>query len=270
MRKTLRYFLRTFLVLLLMLGLLIIFMLNPQIVYAKKHSYKQLNVYSKYKYPPGYDKVLDQTLQLVKQSEIYHPQMKLDIFLNDGNGASVKFVLKKAFGNAFAWGYHNNVVLNGATDDSLKWVSINGYHRQLARTIAHEMIHCYEVNKLGMFHSRPFANIPVWKWEGYPEYISYKSSINDEKKVLTDAIQKYNLNKDNKDFRWAMVNTDEGESFAGKDYYRFWILVKYLCDIRKFSFDDLIKTSLTEEKIYDEMILWYNNQAKAVSPPAGP
>ena len=191
MRKILRYFLRTVLVFILMLGLLIIFMLNPQIVYAKKHSYKQLNVYSKYKYPTVYDKVLDQSLQLVKQSEIYDPQMRLDIFLNDGNGASVKFVLKKAFGNAFAWGYHNNVILNGTTDDSLKWITLNGYNRHLARTIAHEMIHCYEVHKLGMFHSRPFAKIPIWKWEGYPEYICYRSFCKDEKKVLTDAINLY-------------------------------------------------------------------------------
>jgi hypothetical protein len=256
------------LILLLMLGLLIIFMLNPQIVYAKKHSYRQLNVYSKYKYPIGYDKVLDEAIQLVQQSEVYKPNMTLDIFLNDGNGASVKFVMKKAFGNAFAWGYHNNVILNGVTGDSLKWITLNGFNRNLARTIAHEMIHCYEVNKLGLFHSRPFAKIPVWKWEGYPEYISYRSSIRDEKKVLIDAIQKYNLNKDNNDFSWAMVNTDEGESFAGKDYYRYWILVKYLCDIRKFSFDELIKTSLTEEKVYDEMMQWFKNQPELVSLPS--
>ena len=34
------------LVLLIMLGLLIVFMLNPEVVYAKKHSYKQFNIYS--------------------------------------------------------------------------------------------------------------------------------------------------------------------------------------------------------------------------------
>ncbi len=268
MKIILRYFLRTFLVLLLMLGLLIVFMLNPQIVYAKKHIYKQLTIYSKYKYPTDYDKILDKSLELVKQSELYKPDFKLDIFLNDGNGASVKFVLKKLFRNAFAWGYHNNVVLNGVTDDSLKWIALNGYNRNLARTIAHEMIHCYEVNKLGLFHSRPFVNIPDWKWEGYPEYISYRSSINDEKKVLTDAITKYLLNKDKSDFSRALVNTDEGESFAGKDYYRFWIEVKYLFDVRKFNFDDLLKTSLLEEKVFDEMILWHKGQQEISTTPS--
>ena len=269
MKKILRYFLRTFLILLLMLGLLIVFMLNPQIVYAKKHSYKQLTIYSKYKYPTAYDMVLDKSLELVKQSELYKPDFKLDIFLNDGNGASVKFVLKKLFGNAFAWGYHNNVILNGVTDESLKWITLNGYNRNLARTIAHEMIHCYEVNKLGLFHSRPFANIPVWKWEGYPEYICYKSSIRGEKEILTDAIKKYLLDKDKSEFSRAMVDTDEGESFAGQDYYRFWILVKYLFDIKKINFDELIKESVKEDSVYEQMMQWYKNEQDHSLPLSG-
>lgn len=260
MKKIIRYSLRVLLVLVLMLTLLIVFMLNPQIVYAKKQHYKHFTIYSKSGYPGGYEKVLDKTLELVKKSELYTPGLKPDIFLNDGNGSSVKFVLKKAIGEAFAWGYHNNVILNGSTDASLTWLQLNGYNRHLARTIAHELIHCYQAKKLGLFKSNPIAGIPHWKWEGYAEYICYKSAVKNETRVLYEAIAKYEAEKDKDDFAWSTVNIDEGESFAGKDYYRFWIMVKYLSDIKRFNFDQLLKTDMTEEQVFGEMIKWYKDQ----------
>jgi hypothetical protein len=244
-----------------MLTLLVIFMLNPQIVYAKKHSYRHFTVYPRSEYPAGYDKVLDHALELVKQSELYNTDMKPDIFLNDGNGKSVKFILKKVIGEAFAWGYHNNVILNGSPDSSFTWLELNGYKRHLARTIAHELIHCYQAKKLGLFKANPIANIPHWKWEGYAEYVCYKSAIKNENQVLYDAITKYETGKDKKDFAWSTVTIDEGESFAGKDYYRFWIMVKYLADIKRFSFEQVIKTDMTEEQVFQEMIKWYKDQS---------
>jgi hypothetical protein len=260
MRKFLRYSLRAILVFLIMMGLLIVFMLNPEVVYAKKHAYKQFTVYSKHDCPSGYDRVLENALALVKESELYNPTMKADIFLNDGNGAAVKFVLRKAFGEAMAWGYHNNVILNGTTDASLTWLQMNGYNRHLARTIAHELIHCYEAKKLGWLKARPFGNIAMWKWEGYAEYVSYRSSIKNEKQVLMDAIRKYEEGKDKESFAAAMVDIDEGTSIAGKDYFRFWIMVKYLVDIKQVGFNELIKASIEEKSTYSEMIDWYRTQ----------
>ncbi len=263
MRKIIRYSLRGILVLLIMLGLLIVFMLNPEVVYAKKHSYKQFNIYSKQECSPGYDQVIENALQLVQKSEIYNPQMKAYIFLNDGNGASIKFILRKAFGDAFAWGYANKVVLNGATDPSYQWIQMNGYNRHLARTIAHELIHCYEAKKLGWLHSRPLAKIDMWKWEGYAEYVSYRSSIKNEKQVLLAAIKKYETEKDKESFQWAMVDIDEGVSIAGRAYFRFWIMVKYLIDIKQLRFEQLIKLPTTETDVYREMVNWYRSQVPA-------
>ena len=106
-------------------------------------------------------------------------------------------------------------------DPTLAWLEMNGYKRHLARTIAHELIHCYEFNHLGWLKSRPIGNIAMWKWEGYAEYVSYRSSVKDEKEILIDAIRKYEREKDKRSFAEAMVDVDEGESIAGKDYFRF-------------------------------------------------
>ena len=265
MKKILRYFLRTILVFFIMLGLLIIFMLNPEIAYARKFEYKQFRIYSKHECPKGFEKVMDQALHLVEQSELFDPNMKADIFLHDGNGAAVKFILKKAFGNAIAWGYHNNVFLNAPIDPSLTWLQMNGYNRQLGRTIAHELIHCYEAHKLGWLKARPLGNIALWKWEGYPEYVSYRSSVKSELQILLDAIGRYETEKNNENFNAAMVDVDEGPSIAGKDYFRFWIMVKYLMDVKHLKFAELIDPSVKEELIFPEMISWYN--ANRSTPP---
>ena len=103
-------------------------------------------------------------------------------------------------------------MLNGATDTSLQWIHLNNYNRHLARTIAHELIHCMQARKLGLFKSKPLANIATWKWEGYAEYISYSSSVRDEKEILAKAVDLYEKNKNNPDFKWAMVDIDEGKS----------------------------------------------------------
>jgi len=270
MKNILRYTFRTVLILILLTGILITFLLNPQLVYAQKHEYRQFKVYSKLAYPEEYNKIIDQALQLVQKSSIYNKDMKLDIFLNDGDGASVKFILKKILGNAFAWGYHNNVILNGTTDSLLQSVELNGQSRHMARLLAHEMIHCYQLKKLGLFKSKPLADIPIWKWEGYAEYIAFHSGSLSEESIILNAFKKYEEEKDTDSLKKITVVIDGEESFTGKDYYRFWLLVKYLSDINKYSFEDIIKTNLREDDVYNEMKQWYKSQPPVFSPPSGP
>ena len=71
MKKVIRYFLRSLVVIFILLTLLITFMLNPQVAYAKKHTYKQFTIYSKYKCSAGYNKVLDDAATLISKSGLY-------------------------------------------------------------------------------------------------------------------------------------------------------------------------------------------------------
>ena len=54
--------------------------------------------------------------------------------------------------------------------------------------IAHEMTHCLQFDKLGFWESKPIANIPNWKWEGYAEYISRQNA---DQKDLSKNIQRF-------------------------------------------------------------------------------
>jgi len=82
------------------------------------------------------------------------------------DGALVKH--RKIYGNAYGWGYHNNVIIEWKTDTAV-YVSLMATEASSsANHISHEMIHCFGNNKYGLFGFKTPERVPVWKWEGYP------------------------------------------------------------------------------------------------------
>lgn len=187
MKKFKRMLLRVIVCLIILFGGLVVLMLNPQVLYANATHYKQVTIYSQKKLDKSFNKAIDHALMLVQQSELYDKSFALDVFINDGS--SFVNIVKFIYGDAYGWGNHNNVILNGNIDTAQQFIHLNGYQRHLARTIAHQMIHCFQNNKYGLFGSRPLKDVPVWKWEGYPEYISNKSTLKNERTILIDDIR---------------------------------------------------------------------------------
>ena len=235
-------------------------MLNPQMLYAKKTSYKQATVYYQDLYPSSFDQSLEQAFELTRKSELCDTSFRFHIFMNDGR--SVSPILKKLLGDAFAWGYYNNVVLSGKMDAANQFIELNGRQRHLTRTLAHEMIHDLQARRFGLFHSRPLKNIPLWKWEGYPEYIAYRSSVKDEKKILLDNITRLVSLGDGS---WSPVeiDIDEGKSFAGLDYFRWWLMIKYLVDIRQMRYECILEEDIKYNAVLAGMLSWYSTELKS-------
>jgi hypothetical protein len=267
MKRLFRWIFRAFLILFTIAVLLILFILNPQLLYANKKTYKTVTVYSKHLCPENFRNELNKSIELISHSELYDSAFHFDVFMNDGS--SFPAVPKLILGDAFAWGYHNNVVLNGQSDSSLQYIYLNGYKRQLSRTIAHEMIHCLEANRFGLFGSRPLKKIPYWKWEGYPEYIAYRSLVYNE-----DSLFMVNLNRldslKNETYAPVEVDTDDGKSFAGLDYFRWCLMIKYCVDIKKMSFAEIMKEKVEYNSVYSEMMTWYAGHKSSFSPPHTP
>lgn len=237
---------------LLITGLLLTIILNPILSYANKTTYKNFTIYHNKPVDNPMFRKLDNAEQLLTTSEFFNPKLKLDICLNDGSAYPA--LIQKIRGQAFAWGFYNKVVLQGKANYTSNYVELNGYKWNLTQLLAHEMTHCLQFDKLGLLKSKPVADIPNWKWEGYAEYIARQDS---EQKILKTNIERL-LKTGEKN--WAITFSDG--TIVPKEYYNYWTLVQYALDIKKMSYQQLLADTTTEKLVRQQMMNWYMQQIK--------
>jgi hypothetical protein len=235
---------------LLIVGLLLIIVLNPILTYANKTTHHNHTVFHNQALERSTLATLDQATELVKASECYNPDLHLDICLNDGSNYPA--LIRTLRGPAFAWGFYNKVVLQGKAHFNDNYVELNGYKWNLTQLIAHEMIHCFQFDKLGFGKSKPVANIPNWKWEGYAEYVSRQ---NTDQKDLTKNIQRL-LATDQKN--WAIEFADS--TIAPRAYYEHWTLVQYCMDNKKMTYKQILADTTSEQTVRQAMMSWFSNR----------
>lgn len=235
---------------LLIAGLLLAIILNPILTYANKTTYNNFTIYHNKPIDPLLNSTLDQATKLLKTSEFYNGNLKLDLCLNDGS--KYPTIIKTLRGQAFAWGFYDKVVMQGTMNCKQNHVELNGYKWNLTQLLAHEMTHCLQFDKLGFWKSNPVANIPNWKWEGYAEYVSRQS--NDQKDLVKniDRLEKASKNS------WEI--TLEGNTIAPVEYYKYWTLIQYCLDIKGMSYQQLLSDTASELKIRNEMTNWYDKK----------
>ena len=241
---------------LLIAGLLLIIILNPILTYAKKTTHKNFSIYHNKPIDPSLISRLDQAAVLLETSEFYNNNLTLDICLNDGS--SYPTILKTLRGRAFAWGFYDKVVMQGTMNCKNNFVELNGYKWNLTQLLAHEMTHCLQFGKLGFLKSKPIADIPNWKWEGYAEYVSRQNA---DQKDLLKNIKRF-IATDIKN--WEIKFADS--TVAPREYYRYWILVQFCIDQRKISCQQLLKDTTSEQNIKQEMMKWYEDNQNKLLP----
>ncbi len=227
--------------------ILLTIILNPSSTYANKTYYNNLTIYHNSKLDPSITTHLNNAISLIKTSEYYNGNLQLDICLNDGS--IYPDIIKAIRGRAFAWGFYNKVVLQGTMNCSENIVELNGYKWNLTQLVGHEMIHCLQFDKLGLWNSNPIAKIDNWKWEGYAEYIS-RQNIN-QQDLVKNIDRLYQAEKDS----WEI--TLEDSTITSREYYDYWILVQYCMNIRKMNYTQLLNDTTSEQSIQQEMKEWY-------------
>ena len=245
---------------LLIAGLLLIIILNPILTYANKTTHRNFSIYHNKAIDPLLISALDQATVLVQTSEFYNNNLDLDICLNEGS--SYPTIIKTLRGRAFAWGFYNKVVLQGTMNCKDNFVELNGYKWNLIQLLAHEMTHCLQFNKLGFWKSKPIANIPNWKWEGYAEYVSRQNA--DQKNLLKN-IERFIATGQN---NWGIKFTDS--TVSPRAYYSYWIIVQYCLDKKKMSYQQLLTDTTSEQIIKREMIKWYEEKKSEHTTPTLP
>lgn len=239
--------------------LLLSILLNPGLLYANKTVVDNYTVYHSSQIDDDIIKRLETVTMLLEQSALYDPSFKLEICLNDGSFYPT--LLEKVRGQAFAWGFYNKVVLQGKTDFKNNRVQLNGYSWNSEQLIAHEAIHCYQYNRFGLWGSNPIANYPIWKWEGYPEYVSRQNlgQLN-----LYENIERLLKTTEEDNKNWAIEFADG--TISPVNYYKDWLLVSYCIDIKDLSYKELLNDSLTKDLIEKEMHEWFEMENKKQTP----
>lgn len=235
---------------LLTAGLLLIIILNPILTYASKTTHNNYTVFHNKTLDPALLSRLDQATELLRASEFYNSNLQLDICLNDGS--KYPTLIQTLRGQAFAWGFYNKVVLQGMANFKDNYVELNGYKWNLTQLLTHEMTHCIQFNKSGFWKSKPFANIPNWKWEGYAEYVSRQ---NNDQKDLTKNITRL-IAADKTD--WKINFSDN--TIAPREYYDYWTLVQYCIDVKKMNYKQILADITSEQTVRKEMMSWFSRQ----------
>jgi hypothetical protein len=228
--------------------------LYPQLLFAEKTVYKDFNIYSNNQLPDTYKSAIDYAIEVIKTSEIYESGHQLDIFLC--HGTFYNDFDTKLLGFAMAKSLHDNILLKVPVDFDKNILIGWNSERNLKKTIAHEAIHFYQMNKYGMTRFSPITHPPTWKGEGYPEYVAYQKDLKSDDYDLIDSITKIKEFEKTGEY-WFETEPGQLDPFV---YYKGRVMIEYLIDIKGLTYTEILDENLTEENVIAEMTLWYEGQ----------
>jgi hypothetical protein len=238
---------------LFLLGLLVIFMLNPILLYANKTTVGNYSIYHNKPLDKSFLTLLEQSNSIIKSSEIYDPKLKIDVCLRDGS--KYPRLIINVLGKDLLASFYNKIILTGdlANYDS-NFIQLDGHKWNLAEMLAHAQVHCLEFKKFGLWKSNPIAGYPTWKWEGYPEYIARQNS---QITTLQTGIKTLLLEEQVNDDGW-MTLPDSTEILT--TFYKYRLLIQYCMEVKKMSFVQLFKDSTKKETVWQQMMDWNSKQ----------
>jgi hypothetical protein len=198
----------------------------PQPLFAHEISYKNLTVYSREPFDENIYKVLDKVESSLNASEIKNQEVRPKIFLT-GSFGFYSWVSLHIGGNSFGKGFGpiptTNVFINksDAARDLVFRNAPEHNQRSLSGVIAHEATHLLIRKRFGYWRN---VTMPAWKKEGYAEYVAGGSTLPYETGVQL----------------WK-ANPKDG---TGYQYFKYYMLVKYLLEHDKLSVDDLFNREI--------------------------
>ena len=238
-------------------GILLVIIFNPSLTYANKTKINNYTVFHNKPLDENLKSVLEKSNDLLKSSELYDPNVKFEVCLNDGS--IYPAIIQKILGPAFSYGFYNKVVLKSNINCKENYAELNDYHWNLTQLITHEETHCLQFNKLGFWESNPMGKNPTWKWEGYPEYVSRQG---EGEKDLVKNIERLIFCEKTDNNNWIQFPDSTGTVIP---YYKNWLLMQYCIEIKKMTYIQVLNDTTNEESINQEMMKWFSNGNKSTS-----
>ncbi len=206
----------------------------PQYLFAHEVSYKEFKVYSRTPLDQRVYKVLDDAETRLAKSTIYDGEVSRRVFLTDSHGLYT-FLSNKAFRSfANSVPFINNIFVN-KSDVGTDLVFLNrpqNNRRSLSGVMAHEVTHLFIRKRIGTLRA---SLLPVWKNEGYCEYVAGDSTITFAEGV---RLWKENPNDDSK-YR----------------YFKYHAMVKYLLETEKLSIEEIFNRDFDQKALEDKVFM---------------
>jgi hypothetical protein len=200
----------------------------PQPLFAYSVKYGNFNIHSREPIGPELETVLNDAEVRLRHSPIYDETVGRHIYLTNGYGMYA-FLSHKAYASfANSVPFIENVFIN-KTDIAADRVYMNrafSNSRSLSGVIAHEITHLFIQRRFGTLKA---ISMPIWKKEGYCEYIAGDSTI-----TLEEGIR-----------RWRENPADD----TGYRYIKYHLMVKHLLEKENISVPDLFERSFDEKEI---------------------
>jgi len=241
------------------IGGLVTVILFPQPLFSHSYEYKNFEIYSNTPIDQtGFNEAIDQAIENLQESELYDADYQYDVFI--AHQSIFNKIDDVVLGRwSVARAIDNNVIIKRKVEVEGGIVQNDQNQFSLVYVLAHEMTHCLQENKYGKWMFNPFNHPPMWKLEGYPEYLGRRVQLEDEAYSLVKGIEHFLLLTDKNNNEILQITENESTPYI---YYKGRLMVEYLMDIKGLSYDEIIDESIDEGIVYTEMIEWYKENNK--------
>ncbi|NRB46567.1 MAG: hypothetical protein HRU41_02765 [Saprospiraceae bacterium] len=230
---------------LFLLVLLISFLLNPSLLYANKTVYQNIIIHHQGPLRADLFELIDQSLGTAQHAEIADPVWKSHLCLNDGS--PYPGLVRRLLGEDVFTAFSNKVVFLG--QDLKTYDRFYLWDRELkySQFLTHGLVHNLQFNHHGFWDANPLGGYPMWRWEGYAEYVTLGGKY--DLKCLVEEYEERKLEP----YAWFSLSDGEGTISL---HVRHLILTKYAFEIKRQGYDQFLNDPQSESDAYEEVLTW--------------
>lgn len=234
-------------------------LLNPNWMYSKSTNVENITIYHNQALEEGTELVLKNALNIIKESDIYDDNLKIQFCLNEGNIYPKLY----PFAGGTAYAFLNKTVINASKPNfktnvtAFQWKSNNNELRKynLTTLLAHEFMHNVQSNFNPRYYITSTLGTINWKFEGHAEYIARAFKQDDQ---LKKKIALY-LAEEKKDHIGVPVFKLADGTIQNLSYFKYAIVIQYLMEEKKLTFQQICALEMELEDLYKEVIEWSQN-----------
>jgi hypothetical protein len=235
----------------------ILFLLNPNWLYANKTQFDIVTVYHNQNLDEQTETVINNAIILISNSELFDDEISIELCLNDDK---IYPNLNPLIGQPLAYAMLNKTVLKNCKikfNENIaetQWEINNYEHRKFNLTwlLAHEFTHNLQYNANSNYVIKSTLGKINWKLEGHAEYVSREFMHDGE---LKNKIETYLIEEQKEHIGFPVFELEDGtEQILA--YFKYALVIQYLMEEKELSFNQICDLERGLDKLYYEMIDW--------------